>query len=220
MTQAQIHRPTETKKTFRARLLDDLTPEGVRIYTNYRKTLANGADITEAREEARKRVRTYVGSVFAAAGVYRLTATFYGVGAWDTGLQFSAQETWMKDASPLAVSVVTTVSSAMTPNTKSILAQIVIPIEIALSLVRIYVEQRIWRKMKITPNPQGTLLTPYVDGVIEMGYKAIVKYPENDEQRLNVGLIGIYGNLIRLANDALLYFIGKKLNLDKESVRD
>jgi hypothetical protein len=79
-----------------------------------------------------------------------------------------------------------------------------------------WVEQKLWKKYRITPDPAGTLLTPYLAGAMELGYKAVVAYPQDPQSRLMVGLVGIYGNLVRMASAGLMYFIGKSVEKKPE----
>lgn len=139
----------------------------------------------------------------------------HGVGAWDSQASFSTLETYPKDTSALSLTVVTAIQASIPPHMRTLVSNVVIPLEVALSLARIGVEQRIWKKYGLTADPAGPVLTSYLAGALELTYKAMTKYPANDDQRIMVGLLGIYGNVVRLANDVIIYFVGKKLEKRK-----
>lgn len=147
--------------------------------------------------------------VVGAAAIYQATAATYGVSARDAQLTFSAENAWANTSS-FSLSVASAVANAIPHHMRETVAGIIIPIELGLSAIRIAVEQKVWSRIGITPDPAGTLLTPLVAGAMEFAYKATTVYPQDTESRLAVGLVGIYGNLVRMANAAIMYFVGKR----------
>lgn len=194
-----------------------VTPNIIREWGERRKAMAEGIRGEGAHPVgSRKRI---VGRnllrVAGAEAIYEFTAATYGVSARDSELTFSAERAWANTSS-VSLGVAGAVAAIIPPSWKETAAGIIIPVELALSAVRIAVEQKVWGKIGITPDPAGTLLTPFVAGIMEFAYKASVVYPQDAESRLMVGLVGIYGNLVRMANAGIMYFIGKRIGGVKE----
>ncbi len=149
---------------------------------------------------------------------YEATARAYGVSARDSQLSFQAEEAW-GDTSSFSLKIAGYASAKLIPfELKETIAGAIIPVEVGLSILRMYVEQKVWTKLGVTPDPAGTLLTPYMAGIMELAYKATVKYPQDPETRLMVGLVGIYGNIIRMLHAGAFAFVGKLLSSHERTV--
>ena len=190
----------------------ELTPDAVSEIRKYKRETEGMGE--EHKREARAALRrTLWWSAFrvgASAAIYQATAATVGVSARDTELTFSAEKAW-GNASSVSLTVAGAVAGLIPQNWKETLANIIIPLEVGVSMLRMWVEQRLWKKYKITPDPAGTLLTPYLAGAMELGYKAITVYPQDPQSRLMVGLVGIYGNIVRMASAGIMFFIGKSV---------
>ncbi len=199
------------------RLGRDLTPEAISEIRRYKEE-SEKAGPGQRREARASHKRKHWWSAFkvgASAAIYQATAATVGVSARDTELTFSAEKAW-GNTSSISLWVAGAVAGLIPPSWRDTLASIIIPVEAGVSAFRMWVEQRLWRRYKITPDPAGTLLTPYLAGVMEFGYKAMTSYPQDPQSRLMVGLVGIYGNLIRLATAAFMFFLGKSAELKPE----
>ncbi len=190
----------------------ELTPDAVSEIRKY-KSETEGMRAEQKREARASLGRRLWWSAFrvgASAAIYQATAATVGVSARDTELSFSAEKAW-GNTSSLSLTIAGSVAAAIPPTWREAIANIIIPVEVCVSVIRMYVEQRLWKKYKITPDPAGTLLTPYLAGALELGYKAITVYPQDAGSRLMVGLVGIWGNLVRMATAGVMYFIGKSV---------
>ena len=207
---SQIRTPTPLKARARTFFARNFTPSFVTDWKTRKAKLDSYSPAPHDISTRRKKLAIInvacvallrTGAAFA---IYQLTAATYGVSARDTQLTFSAEKAWA-NASAFSLTVANCLRGLIPPDMKEMAATIVIPAEITLSLARMYVEQKVWHKMKITPDPAGTLLTPYLAGAMELVYKAAVTYPQDADSRLMVGLVGIYGNIVRMANAGILY---------------
>jgi len=198
--------------TFRSRAAafarEELTPNAVKDFLRYKQRVKAEPSL----KPAERRALLYselknIGRVAGAAAIYEATAATYGVSSRDMQMSFSAKEAW-GNASPLSLTIASATAALIPPTWKDTVAAVVIPAELALSGVRIYVEQKVWKKLKITPDAAGTLLTPYLAGILEYAYKAMTTYPTDPDSRIMVGLTGIYGNCVRLFNAGAMYAVG------------
>ena len=192
-----------------------ITPNLVKEFWGRRKALREAKQEGGGRPVETKKqilVRNLI-RVGGAAIIYQASAATYGVSARDSELTLSAEKAWANTSS-LSLTIAGTVANSIPPHLRETAAGIIIPIELGLSAIRIAVEQKVWGKMGITPDPAGTLLTPLVAGAMEFAYKASIVYPQDTESRLAVGLIGIYGNLVRMVNAGILYVVGKVTKMD------
>lgn len=206
---------------WKQKLKENFTPTAVQAFMRYHRAAASikeakkripNAAVAEATMETAKRQLKH--DLWASAtkaigsGIfYQSVGMTYGVDARDYNLNFSAQEAWANTSRP-SVIVARFFSNLIPAHKQEAAANMVIPAEWALSAVRMCVEQKVWQKFGITPDPAGTLLTPYMAGVLEFAYKATIQYPQDAQSRLAVGLVGIYGNLVRMANAGLIFAIG------------
>jgi len=202
---------TSTKEWAKANLL----PNAVQTYMSYHEAVKDKELMKahpEIKKEERRKLLKGLGMdglrVVASTAIYQVTAASYGVSSQDTKLSFSAKEAW-GNASSLAMSIAGMAAHLIPQNWKEPVASIIIPLELTISAIRIYVEQQLWKKIKMTPDGAGTLLTPYVAGVLEFAYKAITHYPTDAESRIMVGLTGIYGNMVRLFNAGMMYGLSR-----------
>jgi len=186
---------------------EELTPKFVQDWQKYRSAIEGPAG-AEQKAKAKKTLKMDLlkdaARVAGAGAMYELTAATYGVSGRDFALTFSADKAW-HNTSSLSLTVAAAAASLIPPNWKETVADAVIPVEAGLSLIRMYVEQKLWKKINVTPDPAGTLLTPYLAGILELGYKAVSTYPQDMESRIMVGFVGIYGNLVRMANAGMMY---------------
>lgn len=192
------------------RLGKDLIPQAISEMRRYKEESekAGPEQRREARASLRRRLWWSALKAGASAAIYQATAATVGVSARDTELTFSADKAWANTSS-VSLSIAGAVSALIPPGWREPIASIIIPLEAGFSMLRMWVEQRLWRKYKFTPDPAGTLLTPYLAGALELGYKAVTVYPQDPQSRLMVGLVGIWGNLVRIASAGIMYFIGK-----------
>lgn len=206
--QAQAKLPLKTRAITAVKKA--ITPTAWTDWKKYKERIkdAGESEKKEARRTLCKDLAKDAARVAGAAAIYQITAATYGVSARDSQLTFSAEKA-SGNASSLSLAIAGTVANLIPQNWKETVAHAIIPVEIGLSAIRIAVEQKVWSVAKITPDPAGTLLTPVVAGVMEFGYKAITAYPQDVESRIMVGLVGIYGNIVRMANAALIYVAAK-----------
>ncbi|MBI5046748.1 hypothetical protein HZC07_03380 [Candidatus Micrarchaeota archaeon] len=145
-----------------------------------------------------------------AFAIYEAQSRTIGVDAADYKLTFDAQKAW-SNASSYSIGVARFLTGLVPPTWKETVSHYIIPVEVAISAFRMYVEQKVWKRLQITPDRVGPLATPYLAGLGELLYKATVTYPADAESRLVVGFTGIWGNCVRLFSAAALYGVGTKV---------
>lgn len=207
-------------------IIPALTPRAFSAWTRYKKEIGGMNDKTKGmgpeevlnikdgmarHKKERNKAFAWVGAkALAAAAFYNVTAGLYGVSARDNQLSFDANKAW-GNASSVSLTVATGVASAMPAHWQDTVASVIIPAEWAVSVLRMMVEQKVWKKYGFTSDPAGVLLTPVLAGTLELAYKCTVNYPQDTQSRLVVGLTGIYGNLVRIAHAGLIVLAGAGL---------
>lgn len=216
-TYAELAQP----RTFGNTVAPHITPRAVGAFMRYfkdKEELTHETQVKGRRKKVleipRRKLREALAwsgaKVLAAAAFYNYTANLYGVSARDNGLSFDAGKAW-GNASGVSLTVATGIASAIPAHWQDTVASAIIPVEWAASVVRMIVEQKVWRKYGFTSDPMGVLLTPVLAGTFEFAYKCTVNYPQDTQGRLVVGLTGIYGNLVRIAHAGLIALAGAGL---------
>ncbi len=162
-----------------------------------------------------------VALVAASAAIYQATAATYGVSSRDSQLSFSAGAAW-NNASSLSLTVSAGVVAMIPPTMRESVSRVIIPLEVATAFIRMVIEQKLWKKHGVTPDPAGTLLTPALAFGLECAWKAAATYPTDAESRLMVGMTGIYGNLTRIVNAVVMSLAipSIKKALDKTAIHN
>jgi hypothetical protein len=135
-----------------------------------------------------------------SAAVQFTSTSLIGSLSWQTKVGAPSTNS-LDNASPLASTIAMSVASIVPLAYHELAANISLGIDMALSVVRIGVEQAVWRQFKITPDFPGTVVSPVVIGAAEVIYKtvALADTPPDPTTRLMQGIKGVYGNLVRLA---------------------
>jgi hypothetical protein len=208
----------QQKPQIKQRIAAAFTPRAVTIWRNYRREIGVINEIAldaipsvgdykaTLRDNRTKRNKALLAAglkVIGAAAFYNVTAGIYGVSARDNSLSFDATQAW-RNTSSVSLTIATGAASLIPAEYKDAVAHMIIGAEWTLSAVRMWVEQKAWNMCGFTPDPAGTLLTPYLAGLMEFGYKLTVTYPQDTDSRLAVGLVGIYGNFVRMAHAGLI----------------
>ncbi|MDE1857014.1 MAG: hypothetical protein KGH98_02935 [Candidatus Micrarchaeota archaeon] len=183
------NRTSELRKAF--------SPELVEIAGRARELLRT--DITKAKRYAKRAMGTHLLKVAVSAGIYQGTALTFGVGAWDIHGTFSRESSIMGNTSQLSIYLAKGISNLIPQEIKAAVASAIVPMEFSLSFVRMIVENKVYQRFGITPDPAGTLLKPYTAGILETAHKLASANPTNTEELLEVGIISVYGDIVRMA---------------------
>lgn len=187
-----------------ATLAKQFTPKPISIYLELRKNIREGKDKENAVKQAKRDVAVYIVKVAASAAIYQGVARSYGVGAWNlSGAPIS--NSVVDSASSVAVTFGKGVDHAIPPEIKHALAAAIVPIEMGISVGRAFFEQWIWNKIGMSADPAGVISSPAIAIVLETLYKSTQKYAVQDDERLTVALIGIWGNAMRVLDTGLIY---------------
>jgi|GEM_PF-2491699 len=189
----------------------NMCPVALDSYLEYRQArkTATPEQLPELRSKMRKEVGKAVLKTIGAEVLYEIVGNTVGVGARDWGLSFSAKTAWGGDTSNVSLTVARYVASFVSPYAQEKYADAMIYAEWGVSVVRILVEQKIYKKTGIVLDPAATFLTPCNAGILEMTNKiALMDY--EPRYRFATGLVGIYGNLVRLACDGVIYAVAVK----------
>jgi hypothetical protein len=128
----------------------------------------------------------------------------------------------LDNASPMAKAVAITLAGLVPPAYHELSANISLWTDMVLSMVRIGVEQVVWRMYKITPDFPGTIISPLVIGAAELAYKgmALANAPADPTTRFRQGVEGVFGNLVRLGMAAVIMAFGSIRNELKKAQSD
>ncbi|MBI5223846.1 hypothetical protein HY990_05485 [Candidatus Micrarchaeota archaeon] len=198
-------------------LLEDVVPRPVEIYLKYRADLREGRDKEAAKREARLRVGELCVKAGIALVTYRAAADTLGVGAWwNPNTTPNMGEIWQRDASPVAIAVASGAYSLMSPTTRDAMTDILPKVKVVTAFLRAYAESRIMRAVTgvaggVVGSPQSTVLKPMFDLLaIELPFfYAISKPPVNEHERLMTAMVGIWGDIVRVATDLAVLGIVK-----------
>ena len=195
-------------KRIRAFLRRNCVPTLVEDIIDIRKRKKAGEDV--GKRPYLRAVGKNLARVGASAGVQFGSAYSFGVLAWQTKPGAPTTES-LENSSPVATAFATAVTTAIPPDKREMWANILLGADMALSAIRIWVEQRLWRRYKVTPDFPGTLVSPLVIGAGEMAYKtaALAQVPDDAGRRLVQGIKGVYGNVVRFAMAGLIFVAGK-----------
>lgn len=196
----------ETRSAFH-NLTRQIYPEILSACLDYRSALRGGKPRQEAKQELKTRVRNNLAKSLASGLWYQITANTYGVGAWNLSGTSSETQVVLGNSSSFAVNTGKLIASFVPPASKDTIATVAFVGELALSVVRIAIEQKLYLRFGMTSDPAGTLTTPLLMGAIEIPYKLLQKYSPDADERLAISATEIVGNLARLLNDGIIYAV-------------
>ena len=185
-----LKRPKAQERFFSA---NGFKPPLVKIIRKYKADKRAGTPTKLWRE-----IGAWALQVAASLAINRATARYAGVGAWDPKLQGAGR--MVTDASPLSMTVSTAIAHSIPPH----YAHPLQAAEYATCVIRICAEQWAWKRVGMTGDPAGPILSPFTAGVLEMAYKATETQPADEPARLLVAVNGMFGNAVRMVEAGLL----------------
>lgn len=194
------------------------SPEIVEIAGRTRDLLRT--DMAKAKRYAKRAIGTHLLKVAISAGIYQGTAFTFGVGAWDIHGTFSRESSIMGNTSQLSIYLAKGISNLIPQEIKAAVASAIVPMGFSLSFARMVVENKVYQKFGITPDPAGTLLKPFTAGIMETAHRLASSYPTNTEELLEVGIIGAYGDIVRMAVAGTMYAALSLLHRKSPSVTE
>lgn len=188
----------------------NFTPPAVNLWRGYRSLREEGKSVKESLSGLH--VGEYLVKLATTLAINRLTARYLGFGAWDPKLS-GQLENRMQDSSPLALAVSATVTSAVPPY----MANYATALEFALCIPRMWVEQKAFKAVGITPDPAGLILTPYSAGALEVLYKGyevanIYGNHMDPKSQIMVAVNGMFGSVVRMVEAGLIIAVAAVFN--------